>query len=166
MILVFDVYYQETTAKSVCLCFENWTDDKASQIITETIEGVAAYESGEFYKRELPCILKVLEKIDHSTVDLIIIDGYVVLDDTGKFGLGGHLYESLNGRIPIVGVAKTNFATNHLHVRPVVRGESIKPLFVTAIGIDLDEAAQKVKNMHGEYRIPTLLKEVDHWSRT
>jgi deoxyinosine 3'endonuclease (endonuclease V) len=102
-----------------------------------------------------------LDKLDLTKIELIIIDGYVYLDDLGKPGLGARLYEKLGNRIPVVGVAKTSFADNLKNVREVLRGESAKPLFVSAIGIDLDEAAQHIKHMHGSYRIPALLKRLD-----
>lgn len=75
-----------------------------------------------------------------------------------------HLYEALDRRIPVIGVAKTAFlrATN---ARDVARGSSAKPLFVTAVGMDLDVAAGHVRDMHGTFRIPTLLKLVDRLSR-
>jgi deoxyribonuclease V len=36
---------------------------------------------------------------------------------------------------------------------------------VTAVGIDLAEAARRLGEMHGPYRIPTLLKRVDRLCR-
>jgi deoxyribonuclease V len=43
----------------------------------------------------------------------------------------------------------------------VFRGQSINPLYVSSIGIDIDQAAQNIQNMFGNYRIPTLLKHLD-----
>ncbi len=40
-----------------------------------------------------------------------VIDGYVWLDDQGKKGLGARLYDALDAQIPVIGVAKTLFAT-------------------------------------------------------
>jgi len=99
--------------------------------------------------------------IEPSTVSCIVIDGFVILDDSGKYGLGGHLYERLDRTIPVIGVAKTNFHENVQHVIPVYRGESKNPLYITAIGTDLQQAANDVQGMHGDYRIPTVLKELD-----
>ena len=45
------------------------------------------------------------------------------------------------------------------------RGESKKPLFITAKGIDLDLAAHHIKEMYGPYRFPDLLKQVDSIGR-
>lgn len=67
---------------------------------------------GEFYKRELSCILAILEDIDLATISCIIIDGFVVLDDAGKHGLGGHLYEQLDPKVPVIGFA-TNIPENN-----------------------------------------------------
>ena len=63
------------------------------------------YESGLFYKRELPGILRMLEKVEQD-VHTIIVDGYVWLSRAKKPGLGGHLYNALERRVNIIGVAK------------------------------------------------------------
>jgi deoxyribonuclease V len=73
------------------------------------------------------------------------------------------LHEALGGAVPVVGVAKTRFAS--AAAVDVVRGDSQKPLFVTAAGVDVEWAAEQVKRMHGPYRIPTLLKRVDQLCR-
>ena len=49
--------------------------------------------------------------------------------------------------------------------RTIVRGESKNPLFITSEGIAVDEAAKLIQSMHGEFRIPTMLKLVDQLSR-
>ncbi|MCB9920642.1 MAG: hypothetical protein H6822_00590 [Planctomycetaceae bacterium] len=64
----------------------------------------------------------------------------------------------------IIGVAKTRFATATSEVE-VFRGTSQRPLFVSAAGIDQHIAADSIRRMHGENRIPTLLKRVDTLSR-
>ncbi len=161
MILAFDSYYYNNKAKTVCVAFENWQDAKPAQIYSEIIEGVADYEPGSFYKRELPCILSLLKKIDVSDIESIIIDGFVVLDDKGKLGLGGYLYKKLEAKIPIIGVAKSNFFSNKNLVKQLLRGESKKPLFITAMGLNLDLAYHFVQSMHGKYRMPTLLQILD-----
>ena len=58
---------------------------------------------------------------------------YEYLDDDKKYGLGGYLYEKLNKEIPIIGVAKTNFASIEKNKKPLFRGDSIKPLFITSL---------------------------------
>ncbi|MCU0450931.1 MAG: endonuclease V [Bernardetiaceae bacterium] len=166
MILAFDTYYFENKARTVCISFENWSDEANYQVDTEITEGVAEYQSGEFYKRELPCIVSLYSKIETKDVEAIIVDGYVYLNDSDKLGLGGHLYHQLNGRIPIIGVAKTNFATLENNKRHLLRGESRKPLYITAIGIDIEEATKLIGRMSGGYRIPTLLKLLDTLTKT
>lgn len=165
MILAFDTYYFDQKAKTICLEFAEWHEDKNFKIHSETIDNVEEYIPGEFYKRELPCILSLLRKIDLSTIDVIIVDGFVYLNDENKHGLGGHLYEKLNKEIPIIGVAKTNFASIEKNKKALYRGDSKKPLYITSIGIDLDAAYKKVESMAGEYRIPTLLKELDRLTK-
>jgi exodeoxyribonuclease-5/deoxyribonuclease V len=161
MILAFDTYYYNDLAKTVCISFDNWNNEEKFQIYNEIIESIEEYQSGEFYKRELPCILSLLDKIETQNITTIIIDGFVYLDDNQRLGLGGHLYQQLQGKIPIIGVAKTNFATLEKNKRQLLRGKSIKPLYITSIGIDLDYATELIKNMKGNNRIPTLLKTLD-----
>lgn len=161
MNLAFDTYYFENKAKTVCIAFTNWTDSEVLNIYEERLENIEEYKSGEFYKRELPCILSLLWKIPVNDVNVIIIDGFVYLDDHNKYGLGGHLYESLDKKIPIIGVAKSNFATILQNKRQVFRGKSLNPLYITSIGTDIDKASELIKTMHGDYRMPTLLKRLD-----
>jgi deoxyribonuclease V len=161
LILAFDTYYYDTNAKTVCLAFEQWTDAVESHIYSQIKNGILEYEPGAFYKRELPCILSLLDTISFDNIAAIVIDGFVYLDDNGTIGLGGHLYKALNEKIPVVGVAKTNFATIQNSKREVYRGQSEKPLYVTAIGMDIDIATEKVKAMHCDFRMPTLLKKLD-----
>ena len=71
------------------------------------MDDVAPYESGSFYKRELPCIVSLLQDLDVRDISLIVIDGFVHLDDDGRYGLGGHLYERLERKVQVVGVAKS-----------------------------------------------------------
>ena len=161
MILAFDTYYTDNKAKTVCLSFESWANTQVFEIHTEVLEETEEYVSGEFYKRELPCILSLLKKINTEGLEAIIVDGFVFLDDNGKLGLGGHLYHYLEGKVPVIGVAKTNFATLVHNKRALTRGDSKKPLFITAAGTDLDEATTHIKNMPGAFRMPTLLKTLD-----
>jgi exodeoxyribonuclease-5/deoxyribonuclease V len=161
MILAFDTYYFDYKAKTVCISFDNWKANKVSKIQSETLDNIEDYISGEFYKRELPCILSLISRIDLTNAEFIIVDGFVFLDDEQKYGLGAHLYKALTNNIPVIGVAKTNFATIKKQERKLLRGKSNRPLFITAIGIDVDEAVTKIESMDGEYRIPTLLKELD-----
>lgn len=161
MILAIDSYYFENKAKTVCLIFEQWNSLEIKNSFTEITSNIENYVPGEFYKRELPCIISLISKLDLTKIDFIIIDGFVYLDDNRKFGLGAYLYEKLSEKIPIIGVAKTDFISLNKNKQLLFRGKSKKPLFITSIGINIDEATEKIKMMNGEYRIPTLLKELD-----
>ncbi|WP_459477885.1 endonuclease V [Clostridium saccharoperbutylacetonicum] len=158
----FDVYYYENYAKASCVVFEK---DKEEHILAEynvLVHEINEYIPGQFYKRELPCVLKLLKEVKEK-IDFIIVDSFVWINDNHK-GLGGYLYEALEYKIPVIGVAKTFFkdSTNYLEV---YRGESNKPLYITAVGLDLNYAAQFVKELKGEYRMPQVLKQVDRLSR-
>ncbi|WP_026715321.1 endonuclease V [Flavobacterium daejeonense] len=160
MILAIDVYYKEKDAKVVAVLF-NPEDETPQSIVIDQISGIEDYVSGEFYKRELPCIESILQKVNLNDIEAVIIDGHIYVDDNGTFGLGGYTWESLDRKIPVIGVAKTSFFRNKKTVKEVYRGESKKPLYVSSIGIDLDFASNLIKNMKGEYRIPVILKELD-----
>jgi deoxyinosine 3'endonuclease (endonuclease V) len=165
MIYAFDTYYYEDFAKTVCIAFEDWSSEKETEIFSEKTKIISDYESGAFYKRELPCILSLLSKIELKKNDIIIVDGFVTLNNDGKIGLGGYLFEALDQKNPIVGVAKNDFSAPDEKRRTVFRGESKTPLFLTAMGIDVDEIKVEVEKMHGSYRIPTLLKKLDQLTR-
>jgi deoxyribonuclease V len=161
MLLAFDTFYTDTKAKTVCISFEKWTDTNHSKIYTEIIDNTEQYEPGFFYKKELPCIISLLQKTDLTDIEAILIDGFVVLDDAEKKGLGGYLYEHLQNKIPVIGVAKNPFTQINKNQREIYRGNSRKPLYVTALGMDLDVAGEQIKKMSGNYRIPDLLKQLD-----
>ena len=165
MILAFDVFYNGNIAQAVGVGFEFWSDQIPKVVYKELVIGIEEYEPGEFYKRELPCIERLLNKINLKSVTCIIVDGYVYLDDSGKPGLGAHLYHRCESLIPVIGVAKTPYYNNTKNVKLVHRGESTKPLYVSAIGMDAEEAARNIQNMHGEFRIPTILRKLDTLSR-
>ncbi|WP_299883592.1 endonuclease V [uncultured Lacinutrix sp.] len=160
MLLAIDVYYNKQSAKVVGALF-NWDDKEPRQIITCLYNNVLPYESGHFYKRELPCILELLKQIDLSKIKVIIIDGHCYINNNNDFGLGAYLYESLNNKIPIIGVAKNKFKDTDTVTTEIFRGKSKKPLYVSTKGYCLKTAAINIKNMHGLYRIPSILKAVD-----
>lgn len=82
-----------------------------------------------------------------------------------KPGLGFYLFRELNENIPIIGVAKSKFANTPTEPE-LYRGESINPLYVTSIGIPVQDAKNIIASMHGTFRLPTLLKQVDQLCRT
>ena len=109
--------------------FENFSDEKPLKTISKIVDGVAPYESGSFYKRELPCIVSLLQDLDVRDISLIVIDGFVYLDDDSRYGLGGHSYERLERRVQIVGVAKLPFKGSCKFVREICRGRSKRPFY-------------------------------------
>jgi deoxyribonuclease V len=166
VIAFLDVGYRAHGARAACLLAGDWCAETAMHSQTIDIDVVAEYLPGQFYLRELPCLLKVLEGLPLAPT-LLVIDGYVWLDAAGRAGLGAHLYEALGHSMPVVGVAKTAFAgaLESDHVAKVMRGTSRRPLLVTAAGVDVSDAAEWVKGMSGKHRIPTLLAAVDRLSR-
>ncbi len=127
---------------------------------TVFVAEVAAYQPGSFYKRELPPLRAVLAGLDD--VGLLVIDGYVDLDPAGRPGLGAHVHEEFG--IPVIGVAKTRFASA-THAVPVLRGTAARPLYVTAAGLPAAEAAELIRAMAGKFRLPGALRRVDALAR-
>lgn len=119
----------------------------------------APYEPGRFYLRELPALRAVIPARD---VELIVVDGYVDLDPNGRPGLGAHVHRAYG--VPVVGVAKTPFRSA-THAAVVRRGASARPLYVTAAGMPVAEAADMVRTMSGRHRIPDALKRTDRLAR-
>jgi len=163
MNLAIDIYYHDKGATCVGVLFQS-EDAEPRKVITAYIEEVEEYVPGEFYKRELPCVMAVIYQVKQYKIDCIILDSHVQLGE-GQKGLGEYVYEAVDEAYPVIGVAKRSFHSNAEYVREVRRGESENPLYVSAIGCDLDEAAAYIQHMHGEYRIPTMLKEVDRLGR-
>lgn len=165
MLACVDVDYRDndSVASVACLLFERWSDSEPAEVVQTIVADVAPYVPGEFYRRELPCLLAVLAQTAQRP-DLIIVDGYVWLGAPQRKGLGAYLYEALEQAVTIVGVAKNPFADSG--AVSVLRGDSIKPLYITAQGMPAEEAAQRVQQMHGDFRFPTLLKRVDQLART
>ncbi len=160
MILALDVHYRDDVAKAVGVVFDTWTDEDATEVFTTLITEVEDYIPGEFYKRELPCLLAVIDQVT-VPIKCIVIDGYVTLGAVGKPGLGQHLYNALEQKVPVIGVAKSSYAGNNPDVRAILRGNSVNPLFITSAGIDVETAARQIVSMAGEYRFPALLSLLD-----
>jgi deoxyribonuclease V len=162
MIACLDVDYRTDLTVAVCVLFRAWTDSTEASHLVDRGPPAAPYEPGQFYRRELPHLLRVLAQVQEP-LEAIIVDGYVWLGEE-RPGLGAHLYEALCRTVPVIGVAKTAFHSTGSAV-PVLRGHSLRPLFVTAIGMDTAVAADHVRKMHGNSRIPTMLGRVDRLCR-
>lgn len=163
LIAAVDVDYRGAGAVAAGVWFRGWTADTPEAEAALPLETAAVYEPGQFFRRELPCLLAVLER--GSRPDVVIVDGYVWLGAVGDPGLGAHLFAALGRGPAVVGVAKTRYRSATC-AEPVVRGGSRAPLYVTAAGMGGMEAARHIERMHGPYRVPTLLRRVDRLART
>jgi deoxyribonuclease V len=161
MIAAFDVHYLENGyASAAAVLFSDYGDAEPAAEYTQLLPKTADYIPGEFYRCELPCILALIGQLN-EVPDEMVVDGYVMLGNTP--GLGQHLFISFDGKIPVVGVAKSKF--EGAGGIEVFRGGSIHPLYVTSAGVDLQQASERIRTMHGAHRIPTLLKRVDALAR-
>ena len=162
MMACLDVAYRPEPV-AACLLFTAWEDAAPAAEWVVRLDEAAPYVPGEFYRRELPALLRALATAPE--LEAVVVDGYAWLGE-GHPGLGARLYEALGGKVPVIGVAKTAFRSAEGVAVPVLRGESQRPLFVTAAGMDAQSAADGVRRMHGPHRLPTLLKRVDTLCRT
>jgi deoxyribonuclease V len=162
MIACLDVAYSSARANAACILISDWTSAVAALELTHEVPLPHKYESGQFYRRELPCLLAILGLLPERPA-IVVVDAYVWLGPSQTPGLGGHLYAALGSMTPVVGVAKKPF--RGAPACEVLRGRSHVPLFVNAAGMESEEAAALVASMHGPFRIPTVLKQVDLLSR-
>jgi deoxyribonuclease V len=156
-----DVHYPGSGGALAALVLAG--DRAFSQILaqkTAFVPQVAAYVPGQFFQRELPPIRAVLAGV--PGIELLVIDGYVDLAPDRTPGLGARVHAEFG--VPVVGVAKTFFATA-THAIPVVRGHATRPLYVTAAGLPAVEAAELIQQMSGRFRMPDALRQVDALAR-
>jgi deoxyribonuclease V len=163
MIACVDVDYRPTEAVAACALLHAWDDAVTAGDLVERISPVEPYAPGRFLRRELPCLGAVLAKVAEP-LDVVVVDGYVWLGGADVPGLGFYLYEALGKSVQVVGVAKTRFEGVRV-AREVLRGSSRRPLYVSAVGLEVDAAGRHVQIMHGAFRIPTILKHVDQLCR-
>ena len=163
MIIAVDACYQEKRACVAGVLFDDWRSSTPVKVYHSQVARVGPYVPGQFYKRELPGIISLMDehRLSPST---IVIDGYVYLDGASTPGLGKHLFDDLGGRISVVGVAKNALAGISRRYA-IFRGASLRPLYVTAAGMDPGRAQRCIISMHGNHRIPTLLKQADQACR-
>jgi deoxyribonuclease V len=159
MLCCVDVDYQATGVTAAAVGFAAWTDALgAIEVVVRSFEAPQPYEPGAFAKRELPYLRGVLARM--PALDAILVDAFVWLAPE-RPGLGKVLHDACG--VPVIGVAKTRF--EGATALEVVRGDSARPLYVTAVGFDEATAAEHVRTMHGEFRIPTLIKRADALAR-
>lgn len=167
MIAFLDVGYGQSGARAACVFANTWQDDAPVDSFVFDIAEVEDYAPGSFFRRELPCLLALLNRLPVQP-NILVVDGYVWLASVARPGLGAHLYDAIGRRSPVIGIAKTAFvgADASTEVAKVLRGTSARPLFVTAVGVDLSLADAWVKSMSGSHRIPNLVAAVDRISRS
>ena len=185
MILAIDVYYYPLDSwKSYTVSgvkFKSWESKEPEEIIrytrskSDTVK-LSPYISGKFKDRELPCILNYLKNENLQEIDTIIIDGYVILvnEDLESIDtLGTSLYSKLCsmgfGHISVVGIAKTKYRDDSMMLEsiPVLRGDAINPIYITSTGwINSKDAAEKIKSMYGDHRLPELIRLADKYSKS
>ena len=154
-----DVDYQPAGVTAAAVGFAAWADAVATvEVVVRSFDAPQAYEPGAFAKRELPYLLGVLARM--PPLEAILVDAYVWLGPE-RPGLGKALHDACG--VPVIGVAKTRF--EGATALDIVRGDSARPLHVTAVGIDAATIAEHVRTMHGEFRIPTLIKRADTLAR-
>lgn len=166
MLAILDVDYREDGARAACVLASDWKDVTPSRECVANIVDVQPYEPGSFYRRELPCLLKVLTSLEQMP-EIVVVDGFVWLSAENAPGLGAHLHAAIEGAAAVIGVAKTAFRPMRgcANVAEVRRGSSNRPLFVTSLGLDLAQAALNIAAMHGDSRIPELIRRTDRLAR-
>ena len=107
-LICVDVDYRESIAVAAGVLFHAWGDEVPAKEATVTIREVQPYQPGQFFRRELPCLVRVLDALG-TRPDTVIIDGYVWLGSTDRPGLGAFLFETLSREAAVIGVAKRRF---------------------------------------------------------
>lgn len=164
MLLAVDVHYGSHRTTAAAVAFGSWDSDTALDCaVVSSTDPPAPYRPGHFYERELPYLRMVVGEIAlRVQVTAIIVDGHTWLSH-GRPGLGAHLYDARERNVPVIGIAKSPFRGGD--AVPVLRGRSSRPLYVSAIGMDLDAAVSNVARMYGSGRVPMLLRAVDRLAR-
>ena len=163
MKLALDVQYDDAadSALAAGVIFRGWADSGPTAELLYSHVGLEPYAPGQFFRRELPCVLPLIARARETwPIHTIIVDSYVDLGESA--GLGRHVFNALNGEVAVIGVAKTRYSGSTPTLAE--RGSSRHPLYITATG-DPEMAAQRVLWMHGDHRIPTLLRQVDQLAR-
>jgi deoxyribonuclease V len=143
------------------------------EVSTESGTAIFPYIPGFLAFRELPVIVRALEKIG-CAADVIIVDGHGICHPRG-LGIASHL--GLMTDVPTIGCAKKRLVGEYEppgmekfdHTPLVYRGETVgavlrsranvKPVFVSPGNmIDLPSSLDIVKTLVGRYRIPEPLR--------
>jgi deoxyribonuclease V len=73
MIAAVDVHYVAGSGCAGCVTFADWADSKPQREYVTQRRDVHEYQPGEFWKRELPCLLAALDTVD-VTLQTVVID--------------------------------------------------------------------------------------------
>lgn len=157
----FDVAYTEQRSIASCVQFDRWTSARARAEWVLDCGPPHPYVSGQFYQRELPCLLAILDRV-RPLPEILLIDGFVWLG-AQRPGLGAHLWRALSQQCTVIGVAKS--PRERAQAVEVRRGTSDRPLFVSAAGVSEEDAARAVTSMYGRFRSPDLLRRADALGR-
>jgi deoxyribonuclease V len=161
LFVAVDVHYlHDSAARAAAVVAGERSFSRVTLTRTVMVRAGAPYKPGEFYLRELPPLRAIIPA--SADLALIVIDGYVDLDPGGQPGLGAYVNAEFGA--PVIGVAKTRFRTA-THAAQVFRGQSSRPLYVTAAGLTVAEAAGVVTEMAGQFRLPDALKLADRLAR-
>lgn len=161
LFVAVDVHYTgESEARAAIVAADDDLFTRISWTDTTVVSVDAPYQPGLLYLRELPPLKAIIQGA--GRLSLIVVDGYVDLDETGLPGLGAHVHAEFG--VPVIGVAKTRYRTAS-HAAQVLRGRSARPLYVTAAGMPISDAARLVRDMTGRFRLPDALKLADRLSR-
>jgi deoxyribonuclease V len=161
LFVAVDVHYlDDFSARAAIVAAPDERFSRINSTETAIVRVDAPYQPGAFYLRELPPLRAIIPTSGRHA--LIVVDGYVTLDPEGRPGLGQHVHTEFG--VPVIGVAKTPFKTA-THAAQVRRGRSSRPLYVTAAGIGVVDAARVVGEMAGRFRLPDALKLADRLAR-
>lgn len=175
MILFIDVKYTDNGYKTCGVITDSFYDKEPKKILTlKSNKPAADYIPGEFYKRELPCIIEFL-KYYKLKPEYIVVDGFCINKDNENnihAGLGYKVFTYLRdnvvgfSNVKIIGIAKSAYCTSPEIAWEILRGKSKKPLYMQACGANVKEINNTtIENMYGDYRIPELLKITDFYTK-
>ena len=74
MFACVDVGYHAAGARAAAVTFDQWEDADPSGEYSLDIASVEAYVPGQFYRRELPCLMAVLQQLPNRP-ETIVVDG-------------------------------------------------------------------------------------------
>ncbi|MFK7602848.1 hypothetical protein ACI3L1_11620 [Deinococcus sp. SM5_A1] len=76
MLICTDVNYREDgTARGAGVLFQDWTDSAPTHELAVSVPEVEPYQFGEFYRRELPCLLTLLEGVAQAAAQIAHMAG-------------------------------------------------------------------------------------------